>query len=127
MRPTPCRPASLTDGPTPGRDEGDDLPIVGMGGYANANVLSARRRQGSVVRQLVGARPQALQHAAHLALRPLELLLAHLPEGAAELIVEADEAFDAGDAGLGDAAVDLVGEVDDLIGLAHHVFHGRGA
>ena len=79
------------------------------------------------MRQFLGEPSQALEHAAHLALGPLELLLAHLPERAAELIVEADEAFDTGDAGLGDAAVDLVGEVDDLIGLAHHVFHGRGA
>src|SRR5213594_3071025 len=79
--------------------------------------------QGGQVRELLRQTPEALEDAGDLALGPLELLRGHLRERAAQLIVEGDHALDAGDAGVGDAAVDLAREVDELIGLAHHLFH----
>src|SRR5206468_1103110 len=78
------------------------------------------RRQ---VRELVRQAPEGLEDAGDLALGPLELLRGHLRERAAQLIVEGDHALDAGDTGIGDAAVDLAREVDELIGLVHHLVH----
>ena len=73
--------------------------------------------------ELVVQALQTLEHAIDLALRPLELLRADLRERATELIVQRDEALDARDAGVGDAAVDLAREVDEVIRLSNHVFH----
>src|SRR5262249_28388999 len=87
--------------------------------------LERRLERGEVL-QLVVQPAQALEHAVHLALRPLELLRAHLRAGVAQLIVERDEPVDAGDTRLGDATVDLAREVDEVIGLADHLFHRVG-
>src|SRR5262245_57651939 len=78
------------------------------------------RRQ---VLQLVGKAAQAVEHAVDLALCPFELLRTHLGEGAAQLVVQRHESVHARDTGLTDAAVDLAGEIDELIGLANHLFH----
>src|SRR5690242_4063089 len=68
---------------------------------ARASVTGLERGlERGEVRQLFGQALQALEDARHLALRPLELLVAHLSERAAQLVVEADEALDAGDTGL---------------------------
>src|SRR5438093_1692135 len=73
--------------------------------------------------ELVGQTAEALEDPVHLPLGPFELLRADLGERAAQLIVEGDKAVDARDAGIRDAAVDLAREIDELIGLAHHIFH----
>src|SRR5947207_343867 len=57
------------------------------------------------------------------ALRPLDFLEAHLGERAAKLVVETHESLDPGNSGIADAPIDLTREVDDLIGLPHHLVH----
>ena len=79
--------------------------------------------QGGEMLKLVGQAPKALEDAVHLTLGPFELLRADLGECAAQLIIEGDEAVDARNPGIRDAAVDLAREIDELIGLAHHVFN----
>src|SRR5689334_7425958 len=77
----------------------------------------------SQVAQLRREPLQALKHAIHFALRPLDLLQAHFRQRAAQLIVQCDEALDARHPRLADATIDLTGEIDDLIRLSNHLVH----
>src|SRR5262249_51208884 len=87
----------------------------------------ARAERGlerSQVLELLGELLEALDHARRLTLGPLDLLMRHLAERHAKLVVEPDEPFDTSrDARIRDPAVDVAREIDDLIGLSQHLVH----
>src|SRR2546427_7464264 len=124
---------SLPDRPVRGQIAHAGAEIKDMGEWSFRGV-EARLEPGSVTRlerglqcreviQLIRQPLETVEDTVHLTLRPFQLLRTHLGEGAAQLIIDGDEAIDTREPGFRDAPVDLAGEIDDLIRLAHHLFH----
>src|SRR5262245_54941881 len=94
------------------------------GAPVNSVPVLERRLERRQVRELFGELLQAVENAAHFALRPLELLRAHLGERGAQLIVQSHQPLDPRHARFRHTPVDLAREVDDLICLPNLFFHG---